>query len=267
MKNAVGSGSKWLYLWLFVIAAGSWVCAWLLPISVVMKELASVPGAFALIGAVFQLLRDQATHERQLLRDEAAHDRQVLRDDAAHDRQLLREEITHQHQCEIQRTQESFSLGATSHMANVAFDKHVAFCEEYLEEMHKIVITLFREGPDEAALDHCKKLYEIRRKYATWITRDLVAALTPYETALRTIGAAAHFVETTRLTGNERRNEKIDEMHRLFEAVLGEAVGNGEPDPERDTDQVMGKLREILGIEELTLMRVRLVKRALKASE
>lgn len=262
------SNKRKLWGWLILVTVVSWGGAWLLPVTPLMKELASVPGAFALIGALFQILRDQAAHERQILRDEAEHTRQVVRDDAAHERQLQRDETAHRREHEIRRAQESFSLGATSHMANVVFDKHAAFCEDYLEEMHQTLETLFREGPTEAALVHCRKLFAVRRKYAAWVTSDLAAALDPYERALRGIGADAHFVEATRGTGDELRSKKIEEMYALFTAVVGEwATKGGERDPEKDTDLVMNKLRKILGIEELTTMRVRLVRRALLASE
>jgi hypothetical protein len=38
---------------------------------------------------------------------------------------------------ELLEMQNAFAVGATSHMATVAFDKHIGFCEEYVEEMYK----------------------------------------------------------------------------------------------------------------------------------
>jgi hypothetical protein len=262
------SKDKKYFVWLVIGVAVSWIGAWLLPITPLMKDLASIPGTFALIGALFQIFRDQAAHERQLLRDEAEHTRQLLRDEAANMRQIEREESAYQRDLIRQQTLEAFNIGAASHMADVVFDKHSQFCEEYLEEMYRVLETLFREGPDKAALEHCQRLYAVRRKYAAWVTSNLAAALDPYEKALRRIGAGAQYIEATRLTGDERRIKKIDEVDKLFAEVMGEWIDpEVDRDPERNTDFVMTKLRRILGIEELTEMRVRLVSRALQTSD
>jgi hypothetical protein len=56
------------------------------------------------------------------------------------DRSLQR--VTQQHSKEQAEAQNAFSMGATSHMATVAFDKHIGFCEEYVEQMSKALYTL-----------------------------------------------------------------------------------------------------------------------------
>jgi hypothetical protein len=53
------------------------------------------PGVTALLAALFQLMRDEADYEKRL---------------------------------EAQRREFQFTLGAASHMANAAFDKHADFC-------------------------------------------------------------------------------------------------------------------------------------------
>ena len=64
-------------------------------------------------------------------------------------------------------------LGATSHMAIVAFDKHVLFSEEYVTEVNNTLRTLFREGPSEEVLKHARELYNLRQKYFVWLTNNL----------------------------------------------------------------------------------------------
>ncbi|XCN73254.1 MAG: hypothetical protein Q3M24_00390 [Candidatus Electrothrix aestuarii] len=64
-----------------------------------LKYLLVAPGVAALIGALYQLMRDQASFEKQL---------------------------------NIQERELQYALGAASHMANAAFDNHIQFCEKYM---------------------------------------------------------------------------------------------------------------------------------------
>lgn len=46
--------------------------------------------------------------------------------------QLLRDQAAHARALELQERQQLFNLGVASHMANVAFDKHIHFSEQYI---------------------------------------------------------------------------------------------------------------------------------------
>jgi hypothetical protein len=186
-----------------------------------MREAAGIPGVLGLIGILYQLLRDEAQHQRNLLRQ--------------HDQQL-------------------FDLGATSHMANVAFDKHVVFCEEYVFEMHATIQTLFREGPSKGALEHASKLYEIQQKHATWLTPEIEKQLDPFEKALRRIGASAYLYSSD--PGLANASGRVEEMFDVFSDVLSLAK-----DPETPVNRevaiatIISRLRYVLGIEQLTALR------------
>jgi hypothetical protein len=78
--------------------------------------------------------------------------------------QLLRDEAAHQKEVWLQHDDQLFQVGATSHMANMVFDKHVEFSEEYVTEVQRTVDTLFAHGPHEKALEHANNLQEIRRE-------------------------------------------------------------------------------------------------------
>ena len=111
--------------------------------------------------------------------------------------QLIRDEAAFEHNLKIQNQQQSFGLGATSHMANKVFDKHVEFCEKYLVEVHKIANQLFRSGPTKDAVDFANSLYTLKLEYATWLTDDINNSLFPFEQALRELGAAKGFIDDT----------------------------------------------------------------------
>lgn len=185
---------------------------------------------------------------------------QIARDRIAHDRSLLAQQI-----------QNSFTMGATSHMANVAFDKHVAFSEEYVSAMFEILAVLFREGPCSKALDGASTLMGIRKRWELWITPQVEADLERFEAALRNMGVAAHVVE--KFPGTERHEELVRQMYSKFAEVMGSKVmGSAEWEGKQITQEValftmIGKFRKVLGVEELTNLRARLVSQALERNQ
>ncbi len=199
-----------------------------LPGGEIIRSLATIPAVGALAGALLQVFRDQAAHEKALL---------------------------------IVETQNRFALGASSHMANIAFDKHVQFCEEYVAEMQKTLVALFREGPTEQALGHSSALYSIQQKYRVWLTPELETELDKFESSLRKIGARAGYVHGT--PDAEDRQNSIEVMYKTF----AEVVGLGEWQGAKLTEDlamkmVIQKLRAVLGIAELTSMRKALIAKA-----
>ena len=217
-------------LLVFVLSVGF---ASLLPAEALLREIAAIPAVGALLAAVFQILRDQAGFERQQI---------------------------------SQQQQQAFSLGATSHMANVAFDKHVEFCEKYVAEVHSTVVSLFREGPTEKALKHVWNFAELRRQYAAWLPRDIVEGLDRFETAVTRIGSLSYLVEALRGTTDPGRQPAIAEMYDVFRDVLNIPSDTpAERRPDVAIEAVKEKVRAILGIEHLTKLRRRLVQQALSA--
>ena len=158
-----------------------------LPYGELLKTLSAIPLIASLVAALWQVLRDQAANDRQLLLLDA---------------------------------QNHFSLGATSHMASVAFDKHVEFCEEYVAEVHKALHTLFREGPTENVFPHTAALYAIQQKYAVWLTPKIEVELEQFEAALRKIGANDAYLKIAE--GAPDRQQHVAEMYKTFASVLGE---------------------------------------------
>ena len=218
------------YLILLSVIFLAFGSAYIIPASELLKATIAAPGVVSLLAALFQLMRDQASYEKQL---------------------------------DIQSRQFQFTLGAASHMANIAFDKHVDFCERYMSEIHDMVHTFFREGETEEALTHARKLYALREQYATWLTDEINSNLDKFESTIRKIGSEAHFIKVT--TGDprysEQRSLKFNSSFELFKDILG-------IDPERDINEdyaveaIKRKVKGILGIEELTMLRAHLVKEA-----
>lgn len=198
----------------------------------IFQEFASIPAAGALCAALLQIFRDEASHEKALLQMTA---------------------------------QNSFSLGATSHMANVAFDKHSEFCEAYTKELYTALNTLIRDLVSQDALEHARNLVEIRREYAVWLNVGLENKLERFERAIREIGAGG---TTENSSGTVRNPEKHQDLVCKVLSIIGEEEYRGVPlDNDLAVTTIIQKLREVLGTEELAKVRGRLVKKALDTVE
>ncbi|MCW8830728.1 MAG: hypothetical protein OQK32_04310 [Gammaproteobacteria bacterium] len=218
----------------YIILAGVFILSiagsYLVPAQDVLKAVVAAPGVVALLSALFQLIRDQASFERQQ---------------------------------EIQQKQFQFTLGAASHMANTAFDKHVEFCEKYMAEIQNATSTLFREGETPEALAHAGALYKLRESYAVWLTDEINTNLEKFEGAIRKLGAEAHFIRST--TGDERQAEqrtiRIDTAFNLFHEIMGWDKTK-EINEDYAVESIRRKVKSILGVEELTNLRQHLIHEA-----
>ena len=167
--------------------------------------------------------------------------------------ELLKANIEHQHRLDEKNEENAFILSATSHMAQTAFNKHVAFCEEYLVKVDEGLVVLFRCGPTPDALKIAFELYTIRRKYLVWETAEVTAMLDKFEYAWRSIGADSQCIRD--LEGGEERAKMVKSMYNTFKEVM---VYNHLPNnatPEIAVANIIANLRKHLGVSELTDLR------------
>ncbi|MEZ5494500.1 MAG: hypothetical protein R3E61_07925 [Pseudomonadales bacterium] len=222
------------YISLAIIFIASVMSAAYLPISDFVSGMIAVPGVASLFGALFQIARDASAFERQK---------------------------------QLQTDQQVFSLGASSHMSTVAFDKHVSFCEAYMSEVHETVGVLFREGPTEKAMECAHKLFALKRLYAAWVPKSVSLALEPFEDAINEIGIKTHLVNALRGERSEDRSKAIDESFNIFANVMSMSkLKDSAPDHKEDlaVENVKERVREILGINELFEIRNFIIKRSAK---
>ena len=208
-----------------------------LPVNETMKGVYASPGVLGLLAILHQIIRDQTQHERMEY---------------------------------LQKQQQIFNIGSASHMANVTFDKHVEFCEKYLEVVHEAMNALWREGPTKKAVDFGNKLYTLRLSYSAWVTEDMGNELFPFEQGLRSLGAAQGFIDQTADSARhaDDRSKVIWEVNSDIQKILGMKKGrNGEGEAEITIESVKRKVRNILGIEELANLRSSLIKEAINASK
>lgn len=221
-----------IYLSLTAVFVASMAAASLVPVTEFISGMIVLPGIGALVGALFQIARDSAAFEK------------------------------HKH---LQTDQQVFSLGASSHMSTVAFDKHVSFCEAYLSEVHETIGVLFHEGPTEKAMECAYKLFALKRKYAAWIPKSVALKLEPFENAINEIGVKTHLVSALGAESGEARSNALDESYNVFANVMGmEKLKEDAPDHKEElaVENVKERVREILGINELFEIRNFIIKRA-----
>ena len=221
-----------VYIILAIVFALSLGTELVLPTVDILRWASSAPALVALIGVVLQVFRDQAQHEKALL---------------------------------IQRDQQHFVLGVTSHMANVAFDRHVDFCEKYITQMQETLSTLFREGPTRKCLELSSQLANTRLSFRTWLTSDIQNKILPLEEALTKI--AGMHIELEGLPVGDNRSQVVEAMYNTFSDVLGlsRQEGRGENDEAIVAGRIMDHLQDILGVKQLVHLRIALVDEAVKA--
>lgn len=221
-----------IYLTLTIVFLASIGAASLVPVSEFISGMIALPGIGALFGALFQIARDSATFEKQK---------------------------------RLQADQQVFSLGASSHMSTVAFDKHVSFCEAYMSEVHETIGVLFREGPTEKAMECAGKLFSLKREYAAWIPKSVALKLEPFENAINEIGVKTHLVSVLKSDSDNARSKAIDESYNVFVNVMGmEKLKEGTPEHKEElaVENVKESVRGILGINELFEIRNFIIKRS-----
>lgn len=220
-----------VYLIAAIVLVVSFLAAWTFPTTEILRGVIGLPGVAALFTALYQIVRDQASHERAL---------------------------------ELQERQLLFNLGTASHMANVAFDKHVQFSEQYISKMQQGLSRLFETGPPGESLKFCGELIEIRLSFRTWITEDLETKIMPFEDALRQMGAKKIALEGIP-TGPER-TRLVNEIYRVFSDVTG-IKGEGPIDEKLAPRRIMSHLQDLLEVQQLSRLRRAVVQAAIVALE
>jgi hypothetical protein len=179
---------------------------------------------------------------------------QIFRDNLALERELIR-----------QNQNNDFILSMTSHMANEAFNRHVEFVKEYLPAAENGVEQLFRAMPSEEEIQKVARklaadLFEVRKRFSVWVTKDIRVRVEPFEKALCKLDALGGRISSCD-SGEERGT-----LVQMFFETLGR-VGIAQENQkgavvEECVVQLKEKLQAVLGISELTKLREIYMKKA-----
>jgi hypothetical protein len=147
-------------------------------------------------------------------------------------------------------------------MANVAFDKHVAFVEQYISTMQAGLTDLFTTGPPGESLKFSHKLEHVRLSFRAWITEDIEAKVMPFESALRNMGA--HKIVLEGLPVGPERTRVVNEIYRIFSDVTG-TPREGTIDETLAPRRIMTHLQDCLEARQLSLLRRVTIQAAINA--
>lgn len=209
-----------LYAAAAAVLVVSVLAAWQLPIDAFFKGVMSFPAMAAMLAFLAQVWRDQLAYERQQA---------------------------------LQGSQQDFTLGVASHMAEVAYTKHLEFCEAYSQKVNEGLHKLVELGPSEYALQLSAELFIIRSTYTVWLSEEIEQQLSPFERALRKIGADMRVA--THTPPNTARSELLNAVMDPYLLVIGEKSPGSEEEAEKTVRQALENLRKLLGTRELTILR------------
>ena len=170
--------------------------------------------------------------------------------------EVAKAKIEHDHRLDELAAENAFVIGATSHMAEVAFDKHVEFCEQYVKLVITAMHTLLTEGPTRKALHFAGKLGNLRNDYTLWEAAEVTAFLLKFEAALAKIGANEIYLKDVPV--GPKRDKVVTDTYDAFKAVMdiGDLPeGSIERTSETAISFIIDSLREHLGVTDLTALR------------
>mgnify|MGYP000319827968 CR=1 FL=1 len=173
---------------------------------------------------------------------------------------LFRDDMEQQRKLQLQENEHKFHIGASSHMANIAFDKHIEFCEEYLREVDNLETILWQQGPTEKAIIHANNLWNLRKKYTAWITLEISQKLGPFEQKVRELGANQGYVEAMKGTeGNtDGKRDVLQELMNSFKEI----INRSDEDHPNSVNMIREEIRDILQINKLTKIRTNIINTA-----
>jgi len=248
---------RWATYLLFVVAALSPLAVGLLTGDhELVKRLADTPVVAGLVVFLVKMLLD--ANEKAQARAEQRHQEEQAQAQQRHDAERTQM---------VRQLEHAFAFGSSSHMANVAFDKHVQFCEASAAELRKTMNTLLNYATTAQALTHANELARLRQQEALWLTPEMETPLAQIEKALRRIGVVHHQATNDKGLPNEQRIKMLEDIQNLFANVLGEKLMGLFLDGEQYNEElaisnVIRWLGRILGVDDLTRLRVKILQRA-----
>lgn len=163
--------------------------------------------------------------------------------------QFWRDRLSYERNLSLQRSQQDFTVGIASKMAEIAFEKHIKFSEEYIEAAYNALQSL--GSADVVGIDkNIKQLSDIRKKYSPWLTEKIDNKLIPFEHNFREVSFGRQIIGQ-RLPPNEA-SLFIDKMRVAIDKLL---KTENPVEKEGSIADVIETLRDMLGIKKLVELR------------
>jgi hypothetical protein len=86
--------------------------------------------------------------------------------------QFWRDRLIYERELALQNSQHDFTIGIASKMAEIAFEKHFKFCEEYIEVAYQALLGI--GTTDAEVINHNgRRLTGLRIQYSPWLTEEI----------------------------------------------------------------------------------------------
>lgn len=167
----------------------------------------------------------------------------------------LKAELEEERNQRLQRSEQKFTVAASSHMAIKIFDQQVEFSKQYMS----LVIEAFNEirkvSDYSLAIHYSQGLQEIRTNYSLWLTLEIDKDLSLFEYYLRMIGVNHQLIKVPEgeFSDEDFRRERVQELMALLAALINPAENT--EFPEIKMSHIIESLRKIIGVKELVKLR------------
>ncbi|EHK2875280.1 hypothetical protein J7X17_004681, partial [Vibrio parahaemolyticus] len=207
------------YIYLCGIAVISLCVVFFAPINEVFRGIAATPAVGSLVAALYQLVRDNAAHERSQ---------------------------------ELNLQKQNLALASSSHMANAVFDKQAEFSDKYVKLVLKAFNELSTKTQYEDARGFATDLTILRLEYMNWLTEEIDTNLESFEGQLRRLGVNSLYIKSPKGEGTIQKHRddatrEMLEIHSAFVFFLDKSTH----DHGASLVTLSKKMRTILGVEEL----------------
>lgn len=147
-------------------------------------------------------------------------------------------------------------------MAEVVYDKHALFCEAYVNRLQIGLQEIYRDGASRNSINIGRELVNIRQKHSTWLTKKIEGELRIIETALIEMGAKENLLDHQPV--GEERTKTVERVYKLLGLILGHEKSANDEESKMAIEEVIEIIREILGINALTDLRLEATKLAVR---
>lgn len=216
------------YIICSIVAIASFFIAYFLPTEEILKGIIALPGVSALFGALWLIHREHIGHERQK---------------------------------EIQDREHNFHLSVSSHMADVAFDKHVEFSQEYIGKFNEILTKIIPQG-NVGIPPEFEQLKQIRNKYQAWLNKNIIIDLLDLENLIYLHNQKGTQAKNSQI--GDTKTKLYDEAKQLFQQIKGEDFVANSYETQSLISKVIFIVQEMIGIKELTELRQLVLGKAVK---
>jgi hypothetical protein len=154
---------------------------------------------------------------------------------------------------ELQIKEPAPAVGVASPITGGAYDKHAAFCEEYMRKVQQGFSGLTHVGPVEEFMNIGDELAAVRLRHAPYLTSEIRSKLEAFEAALIKIKANKDMAFD--ILAGEEKGKGIKEVYKFFALVMGGEKPISDVETNMLKDEIVGHIRNILGMSILAALK------------